>query len=136
MEKPEDIENKRREFLDKVDAGEFDDIIRARDIHEGDQMDEALKRLSSPITPDELIEAVEFDEDMKRSDEDVEELKRRMELDPSLKARIEEMEKRIGENMLKYIRGYKEKGRMWALRERFKRDPQNFEAYLQGRLQR
>ena len=125
-----DLEERRQEFFARVDAGEFDNIINARLVHELDQEQERQRRLARPTTPDELIEAAEIDMDISEATRMADEMMEKMTEEE--KERLEEEKKRGLERFLAFLRNVKEKGDIWLHRESFKKNPKNLEQFLRG----
>jgi hypothetical protein len=125
----DNIERLRQEFYDKVDAGDFDDLIKARDVHHQDQFWERVNKMSNPTTPDEFIESVIIDEENKISEQEA----AIEEVTGEVKRNQDEIAKRSRNLIDEFQRKAKRLGgTLGMLRQEFKDDPKNFEAYLRG----
>lgn len=123
----ENMEAKQAEFYSRIDAGEFDDIIWARHIHESEQEDEYNKRMEHPLTPEELLESVERGELDREFQEMYGAVIEEMRNDPLVRERNKKM-------IEEWHRIKKEGGKIALLRHNFKTDPLNFTDYIEGRL--
>lgn len=126
-----EIELKRQEFYHRVDAGEFDQIIFARDTHKEDQADEWARRMERPTTPDELIESAEYAANDRWFDEFMANPDMRKSLDKANKKDMEEG------NILPLEEIQKlpvEKRKITVLRFYFKEEA--FQEFLDGKLEK
>lgn len=121
-----EFEKKRQEFFDRVDAGDFDDVIKARHTHKVDQLSEQVERFHNPRTPDELIAAAQQQVEM----DDAE----KMTLDEPLSPEDQKKLDNVAVNFLDFVNESNKKGKLWALRDIFKRDSKNLERYIEGKL--
>lgn len=126
-----ELERKRQEFFNRVDAGDFDDVIRAHDIQEQDKLWEMIGRLDNPTTPDELIDFVTREKATQQIGEEmaIEEItgeyeRKKDERDKQSRDIIADLTKKMVEGG----------GRIGLLRREFKENLRNLEKYMRGEL--